>query len=170
MSFNFIRNTIAILLFVSLQTNFANAETTNDIDQEVSQIEQMKTKDEIWTQQLKEKYALTDEQIKTLHDTGISYPHLAMVAQLSKSSQKPIEDILKMRTEQKMGWGKIAKELGIAPKELGQSVRDLKHAVRDERKVARDDRKEKAEARREERKEDRKEERKERQAAKKEHK
>jgi len=165
MSFNFLRTTLAILLFVSIQVSLAKAETTDDVDQEVAQIEQVQTKDEIWTQQLKEKYALTDEQIKTLHDSGVSYPHLAMVAQLSKSSQKPIEDILKMRTEQKMGWGKIAKELGIAPKELGQSVRDLRHAVRDERKLARADRKEKAEISKEERKEARKERK-----AKKEHK
>jgi len=133
------------------------AEAAADVDQEVTQIEEIKTKDEVWTQHLKDKYALTDEQIKTLKDSGISYPHLAMVAQLSKSSEKPLEDVLKMRTEQKMGWGKIAKELGVHPKEIGQSVRDLKHSIRDERqeerKIARAERKEKAAAKKEERKE-----------------
>ena len=51
------------------------------------------------TKQLKEKYALTDEQIKAMHDSGISYPQLAMVAQLSKSSQKPIEEVFHIKYE-----------------------------------------------------------------------
>ena len=157
MLFNFLKITTALLLIVNVQSSLAQTETADNVDQEVAQVEQIQTKDEMWTQQLKEKYALTDEQIKAMHDSGISYPQLAMVAQLSKSSQKPIEEVLKMRTEQKMGWRKIAKELGVHPKEIGQSVRDLKHALRDERKIARADRKEKAAAKREARKAERKE-------------
>ncbi|WP_413289339.1 hypothetical protein [Bdellovibrio sp. HCB337] len=150
MSNKLLKITATILVLCSFQAGIAYAET-NEVDQEAAQMEEIKTKDEMWNQQLKEKYALTDEQIKTLHDSGISYPQLAMVAQLAKSSQKPLEDVLKMRTEQKMGWGKIAKELGVHPREIGQSVRDMKHALREERKIAHADRKEKAEAKKEER-------------------
>lgn len=155
----FFKTTAALLIFFTAQANLAQTEATPDVDQEAAQIEEIKTKDEVWNQQLKEKYALTDEQIKTLHASGLSYPHLAMVAQLSKSSEKPLEDVLKMRTEQKMGWGKIAKELGVHPREIGQSVRDLKHAIRDqrkeERKIARAEKKEKTEEKRAQREEKR---------------
>jgi len=135
--------TLAFLLVLCAQSGLAlAADEAADLDKEASQIEEIKTKDQIWNQQLKEKYALTEEQMKALHDSGVSYPQMAMAAQLSKSSQKPLADVLKMRTEQKMGWGQIAKELGLPPKEIGQSVRDLKHAIRDERKIARAEKKE----------------------------
>lgn len=157
MSYNFLKTTLAMAFFLSAHASLVRAETDADIDQEVAKIEAIQNKDDIWNQQLKEKYSLTDEQIKTLRESGISYPQLAMASQLSKTSQKPLEEVLKMRTEQKMGWGKIAKELGVPPKEIGQSVRDFKHAIRDERKIAqadaRADRKEKMGMKREERKE-----------------
>lgn len=153
MSYNFLKTTMATVFFLSAHASLVRAETDADIDQEVAQIEAIQNKDDVWNQQLKEKYSLTDEQIKTLRESGISYPQLAMVSQLSKTSQKPLEEVLKMRTEQKMGWGKIAKELGVPPKEIGQSVRDLRHAIRDERKIAQADRKEKMGMKREERKE-----------------
>lgn len=140
---------IVTLLSFAPVASFAETE----VDQEVAQVEQIQAKEELWTQQLKKTYSLTDEQIKTLKDSGLSSPQLAMVAQLSKSSQKPLEEVLKMRTEQKKGWGEIAKELGIPPKEIGQSVRNLKHALRDERKLARAERKEKKEAKKEARQE-----------------
>lgn len=153
MSYKFLKTTMAMLFVLGAPASLVRAETDADIDKEVAQIEAVQNKDEIWNQQLKEKYSLTDEQIKTLKDSGISYPQMAMASQLSKTSQKPLEDVLKMRTEQKMGWGKIAKELGVPPKEIGQSVRDLKHSIRDERKIAQADRKEKMGMKREERKE-----------------
>lgn len=152
MANTFLKITPLVLVLLGLQLSLVHAETEPDVDQQATQMEEIKNKDEAWTQQLKEKYSLTDEQIKTLHDSGLSYPQLAMAAQLSKSSQKPLDEILKMRNEQKMGWGRIAKELGIHPKEIGQSVRDMRHALRDERKVARNERKEKAAQRKEERK------------------
>ena len=45
------------------------------------------------------------------------------VSRLAELSGKTKEEILKMRTEQKMGWGAIAKALGVPPKELGQAIR-----------------------------------------------
>lgn len=148
---------ITLLSFAPV-ASFAETE----VDQEVAQVEKIQAKDELWTQQLKKTYSLTDEQIKTLKDSGLSSPQMAMVAQLAKSSEKPLEEVLKMRTEQKKGWGEIAKELGISPKEIGQSVRNLKHALRDERKLARDERKEKRKEERDEKRESKKEEREER--------
>lgn len=143
--------TLALLVITSLMPILAHAET--EVDQEVAKVEKIQAKQEAWDQQLKKTYNLTDEQLKSLHDSGLSSPQLAMVAQLAKSSNKTIDEVLKMRTEQKMGWGEIAKSLGVHPSEIGHSVRDLKHALRDERKLARDERKEKKEAKKEEREE-----------------
>lgn len=42
---------------------------------------------------------------------------------LAQLSGKSKEEILKMRTEQHMGWGAIAKALGVPPGELGQAMR-----------------------------------------------
>lgn len=143
--------TLALLVITSLMPVLAHAET--EVDQEVAKVEKIQAKQEAWDQQLKKTYNLTDEQLKSLHDSGLSSPQTAIVAQLAKSSNKTIDEVLKMRTEQKMGWGEIAKSLGVHPSEIGHSVRDLKHALRDERKLARDERKEKKEAKKEEREE-----------------
>lgn len=89
---------------------------------------------------LKEKYSLTDEQLKTMHDKGMNNQQITIAAQLSKSSGKTIEEVTKMRTEDKMGWGKIAKELGVAPKEIGQSVASMRHEVNEKRAEKREER------------------------------
>jgi len=158
-----VRITILILSLTFVEFVYA-AETTlaheeTEVDQEVTRVEKIQAKEEAWDQQLKKTYNLTDEQLKTLHNSGLSSPQLAMVAQLAKSSNKPLEDVLKMRTEQKMGWGEIAKSLGVHPSEIGHAVRDLKHALRDqrknERKAVREERKNIAKAEKEERKEQR---------------
>ena len=63
---------------------------------------------------------------------------MAMAAQLAKSSNKPIEEILKMQAESKTGWGNLAKQLGVNPSELGQAVSSLKHERNAERKQSKD--------------------------------
>ncbi|MEK2644154.1 hypothetical protein [Bdellovibrio sp. BCCA] len=112
---------------------------------------------------LKEKYGFTDEQIKAMQDSKISESQYSMVGALAKESGKSVDEILKMRTEQKMGWGKIAKELGVDPKVLGQSVSSMHRQddteMKKERKEAREARKEERKQKREEKKEARKEER-----------
>ena len=69
---------------------------------------------------LQSKYNLSPEQMKSLTDSKLPKSQYGKVAQLSKSSGKSIDEVLKMRTEQKMGWGKIAKTLGVHPGELGR--------------------------------------------------
>lgn len=112
---------------------------------------------------LKEKYGFTDEQIQAMKDSKISESQFSMVGALAKESGKPVEEILKMRTEQKMGWGKIAKELGVEPKALGQSVSSMHRQddqeAKKERKEARDARKEERKQKREEKKQARRDER-----------
>ena len=75
---------------------------------------------------LQAKYNLSPEQMKSLTDSNLPESQFSKVAQLSKSSGKTIDEVLNMRTEQKMGWGKIAKTLGVHPGELGRGNSDLK--------------------------------------------
>ena len=86
-----------------------------------------------WVPALKEKYNLTDEQIKTMQDKGLNKPHMAFTAQLAKSSGKSIDEVIKMRQDQKMGWGKIAKELGVSPGELGGAVAGMRKDINEKR-------------------------------------
>ena len=88
---------------------------------------------------LKERYALTDEQIKAMQDKGLKANQIAVVSQLAKSSGKSVEEVSAMRVDQKMGWGAIAKSLGVQPKEIGQSVSSLHR--KDMGREAREDRK-----------------------------
>jgi len=83
--------------------------------------------------ELKEKYNLTDEQMTTLKNSGLPTPDLARLAYLSKNSSKSINEILAMRVDQKMGWGKIAKELNVHPGELGRAVAAAHHDVKEDR-------------------------------------
>jgi hypothetical protein len=101
-----------------------------------------------WQSALKTQYKITDEQIKLMQEKGLSYPQMAMASSLAEKSGKSLDDVLKMRTEEKMGWGKIAKELGVPPKEIGQSVASVRHEIRDEKRETKEERKQ---AKREER-------------------
>lgn len=90
-----------------------------------------------WNQLLQKKYNFTDEQMKVLTDSKLPESQLAMVSQLvttSTDKTMTIDQVLKMRLEQKMGWGKIAKELGVPEGSLGAAVSSLKKERNEERK------------------------------------
>jgi hypothetical protein len=87
-------------------------------------------KPQTYKEALQAKYSLTPEQMKSLNDSNLPESQLVKVAQLSKSSGKTIDEVLAMRNEQKMGWGKIAKTLGVHPGELGRANSDLKRESR----------------------------------------
>lgn len=109
-------------------------------------------------QAVKEKYSLTDEQMKAMQDKGIPPNQMAMIAEMAKASGKTTDQVLAMRVDQKMGWGAIAKELGVHPGEIGHAVSSLRRSERAEK--AQERREAKAEMR-----EQRKEARAERKAA-----
>lgn len=100
---------------------------------------------------IKEKYSLSDDQLKVMHDKGMNDQQITIAAQLSKDSGKTIEEVTKMRTEDKMGWGKIAKQLGVPPKQIGQGVASMHHELNEEKDEKRDDKKEAREDKQEER-------------------
>ena len=104
-----------------------------------------------WNAEVQKKYNLTDAQMESMTSKGMKGPELAKVAQLAESSKKPISEIISMRTEQKMGWGKIAKTLGVAPKELGQAVSGMRHDKRENKHENREARRQEHQMKKEER-------------------
>ena len=71
---------------------------------------------------------LTDADRALLEQSKIPSSQYSKVTNLSKASGKSVDEILKMRLEQKMGWGKIAKELGVHPGTLGNGEGSKKEA------------------------------------------
>src|SRR6516164_3779180 len=74
--------------------------------------------DDDYLNSIKDNYELSDEQMTVLKNSGLPDPQIGMVAQLAKSSGKDLEEIIKMKTESNMGWGEIAKQLGVNPKDI----------------------------------------------------
>ena len=68
------------------------------------------------------RYSLTDAQIADLKNAKLNSNQTLRVAELAKMSGKSVEEIIKMRYEQKMGWGKIAKELNLREKDVSHAV------------------------------------------------
>lgn len=118
-----------------------------------------------WTEQVKAKYNLTDEQVKNLTDAGLHGPQMAKAAALAQASGKPLADVIHMRTEDKMGWGKIAKALDVHPSTIGQAVAGLRREVKADRKADKAERKAEKKAEKEQRKAEKKAEREERRQA-----
>lgn len=147
---------LILLLGVALLTNPIMARAADEIDDVETQIVEETTQPD-YISHLKEKYNLTDEQIQKLKDSKISESQFAVVGALAKESGKTVDEILKMRTEDKMGWGKIAKELGLEPKMIGQSVASMHRQNEDKGK--KEEKKEMREARKAEKKERREEKR-----------
>jgi|GEM_PF-4856506 len=143
----------ALLIGALLVTMPARSNAADANDDQLSQQEQSlekDAKDPKYETALKEKYNLTDDQLKALHDKGMNDSQITMAAALAKESGKSIDDIVKMRLDEKMGWGKIAKELGIPPKEIGQAIAAM-HNHKEERADAKKDRVERRSERQEKR-------------------
>lgn len=93
----------------------------DEIDAQIPRLEEAAKKTGFETK-LKSRYTLTDVELKKLHEAGLNGAQITVAAQISSSAGVPIEEIVKMRTQQKMGWGEIAKTLGVPPKEIGESI------------------------------------------------
>lgn len=130
-----------------------------------------------WTEQVKAKYNLTDAQVKSLTDAGLQGPQMAKAAAFAEASKQPLDKIIQMRTQDGMGWGKIAKTLGIPANTAGKAVSGLRrnehaaekarqHADKEQRKADKQAEKDQRKAEREERKAARKAEREQRKADK----
>lgn len=127
----------AILIATQLMMPVAAFAEDDVLAKEETAAESVKDRPE-WISSLKSTYKLSDEQIQKMKDQGLNYPQMAMTSMLAEKSGKSIDDVMKMRTEEKMGWGKIAKELGVPPQEIGRSVSSLRHEIRDEKRESRE--------------------------------
>ena len=136
-----LNKSICLLATVALLTTTLAYAETDELQTTEASLE-TSAQDPAFAGRVQSKYNLSEAQMKAMNDAGIKGPHLAMTAQLAASSGKPVEDIIKMRTEDKMGWGKIAKTLGVQPGEIGKSVSSLRHEANEDRKDAKADRKE----------------------------
>jgi hypothetical protein len=157
----------AVLTAPSFLTTAVRADDAS----EVQQVEETEAKDPqpkaTWATEVQKKYSLTPEQMASLDKSGLSGPQLAFAAEAAKASGKTIDEVIQMRTGDKMGWGEIAKKLGLPPGSLGKSAAAVRHDMKAARSEAKQEKmKEKRaekQAAREERKklhEERKQERK----------
>lgn len=151
------------LLFAANQATLRMAYSAETGEIEAAEVETAKVPVAApkWSSEVQTKYSLTDAQMKSMTDAGIKGPQLAITAELAKASGKTTDEIIKMRTTDKMGWGKIAKTLGVPPSTIGQSVSALHRDLKDKREDAheknkekRDERKQRREERKKEHKED----------------
>ena len=140
---------VALLMF-QLSHAVENDEQT---DKQLESLSKSEVANNYWANQLKTKYNLTDEQVTKLQTSSISKTQMAMVAELAQKSNKSIDDVLKMRIDDKMGWGKIAKELGLHPKTIGQSVSQMRRETKEERRKMNGNAREDKQQSREDRKE-----------------
>lgn len=95
------------------------------------------------------KPELTEQKISELKTQGWKDAQIDKLKALVDASGKTPDEIIAMRKDLKMGWGKIAKELGVHPGVLGRGHgKDKGHSNREDkeaRKEARKERKEKRE-------------------------
>lgn len=77
------------------------------------------------------RYSLTDAQIADLKAAKLNSNQTLRVAELAKMSGKSVEDIIKMRYEQKMGWGRIAKELNLRESKVSHAVNKAREERRE---------------------------------------
>lgn len=55
------------------------------------------------------------QEVTTYRGRNMGNGEIALAYNLAHASGRPVSDILHMRYDQKMGWGKIAKTLGVKP-------------------------------------------------------
>ncbi|MBL6990219.1 MAG: hypothetical protein ISR65_10595 [Bacteriovoracaceae bacterium] len=122
---------LSTLLFIFIISNVGplNAQDITDSydDKHAAEINDMdhdKLRDE-----LKDNYQMDDKRIDELRGKGMSYSGIMFSSDIARQSGKRVEDIAKMRMEDKKGWGKIAKDVGV--KRSGLKLGHLKHDKKD---------------------------------------
>ena len=83
-----------------------------------------------WRSSIQEKYGLSQKKISKLRESGISYPGIIFLGEFSLKSSYSFDQVLKLRIHDKMGWGKIAKTLGVKHSGVGSAYRQFKKRIR----------------------------------------
>jgi len=68
-------------------------------------------------------YSVSDKQIKFLNKQGYTLAEIQYLALLAKQSGKSIESVAALRSKG-IGWGVLAKRLGVQPSALRKKVRE----------------------------------------------
>lgn len=155
--------TLAFMAMIGAHTlPFAHSAETGEIEKAETDSAKDNLPSQTWATEVQTKYNLTDAQMKSMEQAGLHGPQLAIAAELAKDSGKTTDQIIQMRTTDKMGWGEIAKKLGVPPGSIGHAVAALHHDLHEKRDLKKDDKKEDKKEDRKERREDRKKRREER--------
>ncbi|MGQ9780054.1 MAG: hypothetical protein ACUVRM_09295 [Bacillota bacterium] len=67
---------------------------------------------------------LSAEVIQGLRSKGMGWGEITIAASLASSSGKTLDEVIAM-ADSGLGWGKIAKDLGVEPKTLGHAVSEV---------------------------------------------
>lgn len=71
---------------------------------------------------LQRDHGLSDADLQALRARGLDDRQITIAARFAKASRKPINEIVKMRVDEKKGWGRIADDLGVDPKDIGLKI------------------------------------------------
>ncbi len=72
---------------------------------------------ELWVEVVSNSYGVTTGYVKALYDRGYDYGEVALLLEISSASNKKPADVVVLR-KKGLGWGVIAKELGVHPSAL----------------------------------------------------
>lgn len=82
-------------------------------------------------QKIESEFKVTDEQISSLRSQKLGYGEITIVFALANASGKTTDQIIAMRNgPPKMGWGEIAKKLGV---KLGSIISNVERVKKEER-------------------------------------
>ncbi len=71
---------------------------------------------------LKTEHGLSASEVAKYQEQGLDDRQLTIAARFAKASGISLAGIVKMRLQEKKGWGEIAKTLGVDPSEIGLRI------------------------------------------------
>lgn len=75
-----------------------------------------------WKIAIEKVYKPKEEEIRLMKERGLSWPQMAIVAQMAKSSKKSIAEVMSFRDGRQMGWSQMAAELKLDDKAIAKEV------------------------------------------------
>ena len=71
---------------------------------------------------LQRNYNLTQPELTALREAGLAWPSFARVVHFARVSNKTIQEILRMRFEDKKSWKCISDELEVAAQQMNKPI------------------------------------------------
>ncbi len=123
---------LVLVLMMAVKPVFADPVDTaggasgDEMQQEAKKIDKLsKTSDgqAMVQKNLMERFGITEDRITQLRDQGMGYGEVGILYSLSQASGTDSDELLRMRTQEKMGWGEIAAKLNTS---VGKAVNTMK--------------------------------------------